>query len=90
MLIVQNNVKKGIEIPEITTERIGTSQVKFGAIDKNKYADFLSQGILVYVRDLQEYAFSNYIGDEIIVPDEIQSNIQDAQHVGVVLFEADI
>lgn len=90
MLIVQNNVKKGIEIPDINYELINDNQVKFFAIDKVKYADFLSLGIQVYVRELGEFEIRTYVGDEITVPEDPQSNVHFAKNVGVIIFEGDV
>jgi hypothetical protein len=72
LLVVQNRVKKGIEIPDV---EISISQdqksIIFGAIDKIKYADFLSIpdlwcfGYFSKEGEGLNYIYEYYTGDEI-------------------------
>jgi hypothetical protein len=76
LLVVQNRVKKGIEIPEIEVT-LDEVHVTFQAIDKMKYADFLALNpIAVVLYENTESGYDNYIGDELefLLP---ESNIVD-------------
>lgn len=73
MIIIQNNIKKGILIPELNIEVIG-SIINISAIDKIKYADFLALQPKVIITNGEfidqsmnsvELKYINYIGDII-------------------------
>jgi len=72
MIIVNNLVKKGIEIPELVFEMLpGEIGIKVLAIDKVKYADWLALTPKVFstfestIDSLLAVTHNDYVGDEI-------------------------
>ncbi|MDX9696035.1 MAG: hypothetical protein RBT49_09610 [Bacteroidales bacterium] len=74
MLVIQNrNIKKGIEIPEIQLTILPFDEgVKASAIDKVKYAEFLSLNPRLFATFnidseliVSAYYYVDYTGDEI-------------------------
>lgn len=74
MLVVQNNIKKGIEIPEISVTIEENRIVHFSEIDKIKYAEFLAlnPACLGLGRDAENEPYYTeiyeYTGDELTIP----------------------
>ena len=94
MLVIQNRkIKKGIEIPEIevTVSEFGDT-VTFGAIDKEKYSDFLllEPNVMGVLLDEQGDYFGTdvrpYLGDEIIISKELGSITLS----GILLFKKEV
>lgn len=94
LVVISNKpVKKGIEIPEIeiTVSELGDT-VTFGAIDKEKYSDFLllDPNVMGILHDeLGDYFGTDvrpYFGDEIIISKESGS----ISLSGILLFKHEV